>query len=62
MNLLKSLIKNNTIKYISNCEDYIQVFFINGAILNLYSKVKTSGDYNSFNYKTVNKYICNKKY
>ncbi|GHV62721.1 hypothetical protein AGMMS49587_10410 [Spirochaetia bacterium] len=61
MNVLKQLIKKAKIKNIANCEDYVQIFFADGGILNLYNKTKILGDYNSFKDKIVNKFVLNKE-
>ena len=47
------MVIGNTISRISPIEDYIQIFFIDGSILNLYNNVIFSSDYQQFFNETV---------
>jgi hypothetical protein len=56
---MKNEIIGNMIVSISLCEDYIQVFFINWSILNLYNVVKFSHDFQSFADEIVQDFALN---
>jgi len=53
MKALKDMIIGNTISQICPIEDYIQIFFIDGSILNLNNDVVFSHQLNQYSYKNV---------
>ena len=54
------MIMGNTISQISPIEDYVQIFFINGGVLNLYNDVTFSHQYQQYSNEKIKDFTITK--